>query len=360
MVLPCLLLYGMALAAPGSDNPATSSPPPSPRASAVEYYLETPPTTNREDASRQAASASSSGYAARVVRRFRLGRGWEYVVLVEQLATEPAALSASATLATHLGVPMTVYAVEERGHNTAATATVAAAEQPAFTAAQWLAQADVALGGAAGGANELARAPAVHFVFNRTVRLGGKDVTFRHDYWREGGYRRLAVQTNGAGMDSVAVVTPTGAWITTNNSPTTRDIGVLVTTLDEFAPEAVLPIALDGHRLLVSPDAQRFQVLEGAESGIRLGIGAEGVDRGLTFIDIDPASGHLLHARYVTEGGPIEWELKDWKDLGAGVVVPYDVRVVRADSSTERIHVEHLEQAAKAPEGIFKSPTARP
>lgn len=358
MLLPCLVLAGLALASPGGE--AAQPPAAQPHGAAVEYYLETPPTANREEAGRQAEAAKKAGYSARVVRRFRLGRGWEYVVLIESFPTEPAAVGASSTLATALGVPMTVYVVEERGHTAPPPGPVASEEQPALSAAQWLAQADIAMGGAAGGTNELARAAAVHFVFDRTVRLGGRDVTFRHDYWREGGYRRLAVQTNGAGMDSVAVVTPTGAWIVVNNTPTTRDIGVLVTTLDEFAPEAVLPIALDAHRLLSSTDAQRFQVLEGAESGIRLGIGAEGIDRGLTFLDVDPVTARLLRARYVTDGGPIEWELKEWKDLGAGVVVPYDVRVVRADGSAEHIHVERLEEAAAAPEGIFKSSLPRP
>jgi len=327
-------------------------------AHAADYYLESPSIPDRDVATHMQEQAKAGGASARVVRRFRLGHGWEFVVLVEGLTSETAAGDAAKKLSQQLGVPMTIFLVEEGSKAVAVDAPPAAPEAPAMTAAQWLARADAALGGKAGGANELARAAAVHFAYSRTFRLGDKDVTIHQDYWREGPNRRLSVETHGAGQDSVAVVTSSGAWIVVNGSPTTRDIGVSVEAVDGFAPESILTFALEGHRLLNAPEVQRFTVLEGAEAGLRLGSGSADADQGLTWLDLDPTSARITHARFVSEGGPIEWELKDWHQLGAGVVVPYDVKVERTDGGDEHIRVERLEIVAHAPEGTFRSPVA--
>ena len=67
-------------------------------ARAEEYYLEAPPVTDRSAAARMELTAEAAGFQARIVRRFRLGKGWEFVVLVERFPTEAEAGAAATRL----------------------------------------------------------------------------------------------------------------------------------------------------------------------------------------------------------------------------------------------------------------------
>jgi hypothetical protein len=135
-----------------------------------------------------------------------------------------------------------------------------------------------------------------------------------------------------------------------------RDAGVLVTTIDGFAPEAVLTLALDVPSLLRSPEVERFKPLEGAESGVRIGHGGDETSPGLSFIDADPGTGRLLRARYVTEAGPVTVSMSGWKEAAPGIVYPVDMQVERADGSREELTVRALEVLGGAPSGTFAKP----
>lgn len=323
-----------------------------PEARAADYYVEAGSFPSREDAAAAAAAARKAGLTPRVVKRFELNRGFAFMLVVENLPDAAAAAAAAATLekatAHHAAVFPTAGAVEPAAPK---------APDAARTAAEWIARVSEALGGETGGADALARAGAVHFVFERALRVGEKEVTMRQEYWRDGTNRRLDVQTYGAGKDSVAVTTSTSAWIRSEGVVTPRDIGVLVGTIDAFSPESVLTIALGAYDLLHAPEVARFTTLEGAESGIRLGTGGDESSTGLAWIDVDPATNFVRAARYVTNGGPIEWDLRDWKTVAPGVAVPMEVRVVRADGRHETLRIKTLEVTAHVSSSIFAAPS---
>lgn len=319
------------------------------------YYLETAVMAERAEAVALEQKVDALGLESRVVRRFQLGQGWGFALLVEGLADEPAARAAAAKVQGIAGAPPTIYRMEAR-ERVAVVETPATPEAPARTAAWWIDAADRALGGASGGAAGLARAGAVQFEFERTFAHGGKEVTVVHRYWREAGSRRLEVDADGLGQDSLAVVTPAGAWLRVGSEVKNRDIGVLVGTVDGFAPEAVLAVALEAHRILAAPEVRGFQLLDGAERGIRLGAGTEEGEPGLAWVELDPASARPIRLRYVTEGGPVEWDLGDWREVSPGVVAPFSVRVARPDGQTERVRVRVLATADAAPAGTFASP----
>jgi hypothetical protein len=177
-----------------------------------------------------------------------------------------------------------------------------------------------------------------------------------HEYWRGNGGRRLEIRTNGAGVDSVAVASDKGGWLRTAQATINRDPGVLVTTIDSFAPEAVLTLALDVPSLLRSPEVERFKPLEGAESGVRIGHGGDESSLGLSFLDADPASGRLIRARYVTDAGPVIMVMSGWKEAAPGVVYPSEVQVERANGSRETVTVRALEVLPSAPANTFARP----
>ncbi|MSP57049.1 MAG: hypothetical protein EXR69_15835 [Myxococcales bacterium] len=311
-----------------------------------EFYVEAGAFTSREEATASAVLARKAGLAPRVVKRFLVNRGFEFVLVVDGLPDAAAATIAASALES---------ATAQRAVVLSSAGPASPAAQPpdeARTAAQWVASVSAAVGGAAGGSDALARAAVVHFVFERTLRVGEKEVTFSQDYWRDGTNRRLDVKTFGGGTDSTAVTTAASAWIRTGATVTPRDIGVLVGTIDAFSPESMLTVALGAHDLLRASEVQRFTVLEGAD-GLRLGTGGDESESGLAWIDIDPETSLLEGVRLVTNGGPIEWDLRSWKEVAPGVVIPMEVHVRRADGRRETVKVKTLEVLTKSPDGEF-------
>jgi hypothetical protein len=324
-------------------------------AHAEEYYLEATPVAEKSAALDIEKRTEAAGFDARVVRRFRLGKGWEFVVLVEHFTTGDDASKAAARLERELGGKVTAWRLDA-GEKAVAIDLPAPAAPAVDQAASWLARARDAHGGPTGGTSAIARAGAVHFRFAREVELAGKKVTVRHDYWREGGSRRLTVDTSGAGQNSLAVATANGAWMKIGDAVQARDIGVTIGVVDTFAPEAVLTVALEAARLLEAPEVAQFHPLEGAESGLRFGLGGDESETGLSFVDIDPKSAWLMRVRYVSDAGPVTYELSGWQKAAAGVLVPTVVSIESADGKRENLKVEGLELLDKAPAETFAKP----
>lgn len=321
-----------------------------PSVHAADYYVEAGSFTTREDASAAAAAARKAGLTPRVVKRFELNHGFEFVVLVEGLKDAASATATAAALEKATSQRAVIFAPE-------APAAPSKAPDQARTAAEWVARAAKAVGGETGGADALARAGAVHFVVERALRVGEKEVTVRQEYWRDGTNRRLDISTYGAGKDSVAVTTASSAWIKSGGTVTPRDIGVLVGMIDSFSPESVLTIALGAHALLASPEVSRFTLLEGAEDGLRLGTGGDESATGLAWIDVDPTTDYLRGARFVTTGGPIEWDLRGWKESAPGVIIPTELHIRRADGRRETLRVKALDVTEHAAAGVFAAPS---
>ncbi|MFN3685126.1 MAG: hypothetical protein ACK41F_14500, partial [Fimbriimonadaceae bacterium] len=177
-----------------------------------------------------------------------------------------------------------------------------------------------------------------------------------HPLFRDAPSSLLAVETGGAGQDSLSIATATGAWIRVGGQVQSRDIGIAIGMMDAFAPEAVLTVALEAARLLEGPEVATFRALEGAESGLRFGSGGDESEPGVSFVDLDPKTGQVLRVRYVTEAGPITFVLSGWRQVASGVLVPAEVRVERADGAKETYRVEGLELMDRAPASTFEKP----
>lgn len=321
-----------------------------PSVRAADYHVEAGSFATREDATAAAAAARKAGLIPRVVKRFELNHGFEFVVLVEGLKDAAAAAVAAASLEKATAQHAVIFAPES-------PSVAQIAPEQARTAAEWVARAATAVGGETGGADALARAGAVHFVVERALRVADKEVTIRQEYWRDGTNRRLDIATYGAGKDSVAVTTASSAWIKAGGIVTPRDIGVLVSMIDSFSPESVLTIALGAHALLASPEVSRFTVLEGAENGLRLGTGGDESATGVAWIDVDPTTDYLRGVRFVTSGGPIEWDLRAWKEHAPGVIIPTELHIRRADGRRETLRVRALDVTEHASAGVFAAPS---
>lgn len=315
------------------------------------WWLESPEMNERAGAEFVEASSTKAGFSVRVVKRFHLGEGWEYVALVEGFADQAAAADAARTLKAETGVTLTLVHDPAKGRAVRTEVDEAAPER---ASAGVIAACLAAHGGPTGGVAALARSPAVHFSFERTLDLDGRQVVMRHDYWRDTTSRRLLVEAKGGGVGSLMVASAAGAWIRVGDKLDTRDIGVVVTQADAFAPEAVLAVALDIEGLFGA--GEDMVVLEGAESGTRVGRGEDPTEPGLAFADLDLQTGRLVRVRYVTEGGPVLFELDAYRSSGSGVTVPGTVTLTRADGRREIITVKRLELLDSAPAGTFRTP----
>ncbi len=321
------------------------------------WWLESAGSPDRAVAAAVESAAIKDGYTARVVKRFRLGEGWLHVALVEGFADEAGASAAGARLRKETGATLNVVAAPAKGKAVKGEPVAAPAAKPAPpSAASTLARCLEAHGGAAGGAAALARSPAVHFKFVREFEVDGKKVRVAHEYWRNATSRRLEVRGGGFGTDSVLVATADGAWMSAAGEVEARDIGVLISQADAFSPEVVLGPALDVPTLFGGPEPGTLMLLEGAESGVRVGRGEDPVGTGFAFADVDAANGLLQRVRYVTDAGPVSYSYGQWRAAREGLVVPGSVRVERADQRSEAIAVEALELLSAAPAGTFAQP----
>jgi hypothetical protein len=319
------------------------------------WSVESAPAPDRTALSSFESAAKKEGKSVRIVRRFRLGQGWAWVAIVEGFGDENSAQSAGKRLAKETAMAVTI--VKEGARSAAKTEsppTVAASAPRPETARAWADAVVAAHGGKDGGALELSRAAAVHFQFDRELEGEGKRLVASHEYWREGPNRRVEVDVTG-GVDSLAVATPNGAWVAANGQVVQRDIGVVVNQIDAFAPEVALGVVLDVTTLLGSGDG--LVVLEGAESGIRIGRGEDPSLPGLAFVDLDPATGRLALVRYVTAGGPVVFRCSGWASAGEGVLYPTELSLERPDGRFEAVHVRTLAVAEHAPPGSFVAPT---
>jgi hypothetical protein len=323
------------------------------------WWLESAESPDRTVATAVESTANRDGFHARVVKRFRLGDGWMHVALVEGFEDEVSASEAARRLTKETGVSFTIVNAPARGKPVAhaAAAPPPAPSRDAVTAASAVARCLEAHGGPTGGGAALARAPGLHFRFTRTFSVDGKSVTVTHDYWRDASSRRLEVTGGGFGTDSVLVATAGGAWIAAGGKVEARDVGVLITQADAFSPEVILGPALDVPGLFGGSDLGTLMLLEGAESGVRVGRGEDPAGSGFAFADVDSATGLLHRVRYVTDAGPVVYRFSGWRSRADGLVVPARVNIERADGRAEDVEVQALELPEKLPSGTFVPPS---
>jgi hypothetical protein len=323
-------------------------------AMAAEYFLEVGPIGDKAAATAAQAQLKNAGIESRLVRQFRIGEGWEFLLIVEHIPEQAQADALATRIGTDTGRSVQIFRMDDGSE---VEPEVEAPPKP--TAAQLLEQTRQAHGGSSGGVSTLARAEAVHFVFDRVLIEGTRKTTYHHDYWREGANRRLVV--DGPETDSLAIATASASWIkATGAQPSegvvSRDIGVVINQVDAFAPEAVLAVALDAWHLLEASEVEGFRFLEGGEGGTRIGSGSTEEESGLSFLDIDASSSRIIRVRYITEGGPVIYSLSEYREVQPGLWVPHRVEIERGDGRRELILVKQLELLPAAPTGSFDKP----
>jgi hypothetical protein len=339
-----------------------------PSAWAGAFYLEAPAVAEKADATAVAEAAQAQGQAARVVRRYRKGAGWEYVAVIEGFADQSAATAAAGALAGKTGKPITVFETlgeEARAVSVEAPASAASADEertPEQIAASRILEAAVkAHGGAPGGLAVVQKAEAVKFEFRRTVPGGP---TVKHVYAERGSDRFLEVVIEkGTGTSSKSGVAQGKGWLAVGTGAATlQDSGQTASELDRFAPEAVLAFPL-GFASAVA-ERKEFQSLVPAADEqvdgqacdvLRYDGGRAGTP--LTLY-VDEGDHRIRKVVFGSDAGDVIHEFSDWKELAPGVVLPRRIRTWRGAELIDEVEVLGIDLHPKLPDDWFRAPGA--
>jgi hypothetical protein len=370
----------------------------------ADYYVESPSTPDREQAEAHLETIPSlgAGIQPRVIRRFRVGEGWAYVIRVDALEQEQA--HSVATALSHDGDPGVVYrrigsrtirvmeteaepeedAIDAKSDQSSVSedaptlqpldpSTLAGEAVEADSAdldfeprlqstVSVLSRALRAHGGEGGGASQIQGAGSVTFTYDRTVATESETLVVRHEFVRWGDGMRLAVEIlEGDGVNSLAVVDRSGqAWLTTNGETISRDPSRTTEVLADYSPADILGVSMRVAEQIQSGDDWSEMSLRGTQAspgGEQIVIeNEEGSGRGLQSLHFDAVHSWLVSAEWHTLEGVIRMGFEDYVITEDGLVYPSRLTVWRDSAIMERIVVHDLQLNQAVDPTLFQAP----
>jgi hypothetical protein len=332
-------------------------------ATAADYYLESGPYTTRAEAT-AAADALKGSTPVRVVRRFRAGAGWEFIVRVGGFDDEGemrayAQKSDRTHFASFERVGSSWRPLDEG--NDAGPKPDELIEVPGKTmrTPALLRAAVKAHGGRDGGLAILELAPTIVFDYERRLaREDGKTVA-EHRYVRQGDAVRLDVDvTSGEGVDSSTILAPDRrAWVSTDETSISRDPERTAEVLARFSPERLLAVPLGIPHDMETAGPWRLLAPTAEIHGKRVVAKASAPgERGLVSAEFGVEDHLLRRLDWMLDTGPITYLFDDYREVGDGLVVPFHYEVRRGDDPVESMTVRELEIGVALPADTFVVP----
>ncbi|MEC9388972.1 MAG: hypothetical protein VX944_02770 [Myxococcota bacterium] len=346
----------------------------SPVATAGEFFLELSEHDDRETAEAALLEYGPDGEHMRISRRFIRGTGWRYVVRLDGFEDRESAVLAAQSFSSATG---DVRVIEGLGYKRSVVATVGDPEgQPEApeaesaaggglpSASAVLKSAAKAHGGRSGGARTLAKTTSLRFDFTSRTVVGEKDWRIRHRYFRAAERARLEVDmVKGDGVSNTVVMGEAGkAWVATHAMVRERDTLQAAEMLARFAPETGLLSIPLGFAVDIK-EASEWQNLATAgrvnhvgTPHIRLVPKAGEQSNPLEAALFEETTGLLSRVTWVTRGGRVTFEFRDYRTVTEGVVLPFQVRVERNGGLVEEVTVEALEINPALSNELFGEP----
>ncbi|MEZ4322394.1 MAG: hypothetical protein R3F61_33280 [Myxococcota bacterium] len=330
------------------------------------WSVEGPSYTSRADATEYARSAKEAGYKGRVVRRFKDGAGWEFVVRVEDLGDGDEAAEVAGGLAT--ATRSTVVVLDEEG---ASVKTVEPGEAPQPDAksegkpegkgtdakagperamAPWYEAAAEAHGA---GLTALSEPERVKFVYTRKLPDGR---IARHTYARRGTDLYLSIEpVEGEVVASTTLALGDAAWLTTKGETTSQDLQRSRETIERFSPTGMLPVVLD-----LEGSVETHPMLATLKKGAEAKVGSDPV---VLYAPADSPTPEVavgtkdsLIRRITLDGGKRVHEYSKYESVD-GVQIPRRI-LTRVDGAEQpdQIVVEAVELDGDLPDAWFVAP----
>lgn len=328
----------------------------------------------RSAAEAEAALVVATGHPSRVVRRFVLGAGWRYQVRVGDFEDESSAKAAAAQLPVASSVRLVAGAGQGRSLRSASLvpastppdAVVPDETTNGLPAARALIRAAVkAHGGKNGGVRRVQGAKRLRFAFRTRAVVAGAELVADHTYFRsERGIRLEVDVVEGEGVSNVVVVTTTPAsWVATQTEVRERDWAQASELLARFSPDSGLlsiPLGLPTD----AGDAAEWRDLKTAAR-----VDLEGVPHFLLVPQASDSTTALVEALFeveshrlsrviwLTRGGKVVFDYRDYRTVAENVIVPYSVRVERDGTLVQLVEVHELAIDPELRDELFTEPS---
>jgi hypothetical protein len=199
--------------------------------------------------------------------------------------------------------------------------------------------------------NSWEQSDAEHFIYTRKLPQDG--VVVKHDFYRQKDAMRLdVVVSQGSGTNSTTVLPGKGdGWVESGDKVVSRNAIRTKELLERFSSRNILSIpfhfAID---VQTSSSWQDFYLVEdGGENWILSANKTSGlIDAGFY------KNTWLLSHITVSEGAnKIEYEFRDYRDIGVAGKVPHIVNIYNDGILTEEIEIEKLELNPELAEDLF-------
>jgi len=359
---------------------------------AGEFFVEGPEVDTRAEAVAMAQAAQARAVECRVVRRYRHGTGWVYVVVSAPYGDRISASSAATTMAGSTGRGMTIFATDgdPAPQDSPTAPSPIGGDEPAPDAAddgtdssiahitpepldnddvgddavggdevaRTLRRIERAHGGADGGDRVLSRASSVVFRYTRTTPEGQ---VIDHTFARRGEERYLSIDVReGDGVSMTVSVTGVAAWSTTKGgAPAPVDRQRALETIERFSPEHVLGLALTIATDLESrPELQRLRSDGQADvDGDRCEVLRYDGDRVVPPFVV-AVSTESWRVRQVGFDNGVLKDMTDYRATEDGLVYPMRVQVWRRRAIVDTVNVAKLELDSPLPAEWLSNPFA--
>jgi hypothetical protein len=312
-----------------------------------------------------------------VVRAFKKGRGWVFLVRVEDVEDRDSAASVAHRLAELTGSSVQVLLVAGRDvlpveelavaapsddegdtgelRGDAAAGPVSDAVAARAEGGRLLAALVLAHGGGLASDDPVLGIEAwdpVHFRFERSVDLGDGAMRVWHDFARAGERIRLEVRVmEGEGRNSVTLVDGDQAWLWVDGELHDVAAGPTREALGLFSPAVVLEQAVSFATWAPDLPARSVERASADEPMAWFELERERSDRVL--VGLDPAD-HRVRA-LVVEGDSAElsWSFGDYQEVRDGLVVPLRLESRFDGHAREHVTVRTLELPDELDASLF-------
>ncbi len=323
------------------------------------FTLESQPVSARTDALVTQEQAQVLGHTARVVRRYRQGEGWEFVVQVT-VDDRPAAEAAAAALEAATGASISI---------TEASGEASTAHAPPVASAPELPEVDAVFErvrrahGLGEGASRLSDAGAVRFRYQRMVSTPEGELQVRSTWARDADAVLLVIDVlDGPGSSSALVVGTDGrAWVATSTEVAERPAAASRALMDRHGPAELMALGVAMPALLAEAEtaSSRWRVVhdDGGSSFVLEELGAGG--GATTRLRVDLETWRVSGLEVVDETGRSSWILSDWREISASLVLPFELERRIEGDIVERLRVLELSLDPVLEAGLFGVPDRR-